>query len=150
SVIGVVHTPLAVQVTLAPLAAPVSSTSASGVLRVAPAALFQFAFATTPALSAAPIAVPFPTKLMLTAPTPLAAVTASAALAVRLSDPLVPVMVSVELPGGVPGAVLMSSVAVPDPLTEAGVNDAVAFAGSPLALRLTGPVNPFTAPTVTV
>ena len=54
------------QVTVAPVAAPVSSISASGVLRDAPVALFQFAFATTPALSVAPIDAPsFPTKLRL-------------------------------------------------------------------------------------
>jgi hypothetical protein len=56
-------------VAVAPLAAPVSFTSANGVLRDAPAALFQFAFATTPAISVGPIAVPVPTKLMLTTPT---------------------------------------------------------------------------------
>ena len=64
------------QVTVVPVAAPVSSISASGVLRVAPVALFQFAFATTPALSAAPIDAPsLPTKLMLIArwpPVPIA------------------------------------------------------------------------------
>src|SRR5262245_47206028 len=40
---------LDVQVTVAPDAAPLSSTSASGLDRVAPVALFQFGFATTPA-----------------------------------------------------------------------------------------------------
>src|ERR1700693_4268799 len=68
SVIGVLHTLLEAQVAVAPLTAPVSSTSASAVARVAPTALFQFALATTPALSAAPIDTPRPTKLTLMAP----------------------------------------------------------------------------------
>src|SRR2546425_1089945 len=63
SVIGVIHALSDVHVTVAVVAAPVSSFSASGVLRLAPVALFQFVFATTPALSLAPIEVPLPTKL---------------------------------------------------------------------------------------
>src|SRR3569623_3460334 len=55
-----------VQVASAPLLAPVSSWSASGVVLTLFAALFQLVFATTPALSEAPIAAPLPTKLMLT------------------------------------------------------------------------------------
>ena len=54
--------------TLAPLAVPLSSTSASGVLRDAPVALFQFALGTIPASSVAAVAVPLPTKSMLTTP----------------------------------------------------------------------------------
>src|SRR4051794_39109325 len=49
--------PFAVQVARALVAAPVSSTSASAVVFVAPAALFQFAWATAPARSDAPIGV---------------------------------------------------------------------------------------------
>jgi hypothetical protein len=41
-------------------------------------------------------------------------------------------------------------VEVPDPVTEAGLKLAVTREGSPLTLRLTVPVNPFTAPIVTV
>jgi hypothetical protein len=41
-------------------------------------------------------------------------------------------------------------VEVPDPLTDAGLKLAVTREGSPLTLRLTVPVNPFTAPIVTV
>ena len=67
SVIGRLQLLSAVHVTLAPLAAPVSSTKASAVVLALSVALFQFVFATTPALSEAPIAVPLPTKLMLTA-----------------------------------------------------------------------------------
>ena len=51
-------------VTVAPLAAPVSSINASGALRETPVALFQCVLATTPALSAAAIVVALvPTKL---------------------------------------------------------------------------------------
>src|SRR6266850_3667233 len=66
SAIGVAHVLSAVQVTVDVDDAPVSSFRARGVLRVAPVALFQFAFWTTPAISAAPIEVPLPTKSMLT------------------------------------------------------------------------------------
>jgi len=52
----------------AEVAAPLSLTSASGVLRDAPVALFQCVFAIAPALSVAAIGVALPpTKLMLTA-----------------------------------------------------------------------------------
>src|SRR5439155_187659 len=150
SVIGVLHTPLEAQVTVAPLAAAVSSTSASDVPRVAPMALFQFAFAAAPALSPAPIDMPLPTKLMLMAPPTLAVVTTSPAVAVWLRDPPVPMIVSVELPVGVFDAMVTSNVALPDPVTEAGVNNHVAFAGSPLTPKFTVPPKPFTAPIVTV
>jgi hypothetical protein len=52
-------------------------------------------------------------------------------------DPLVPVIVTVPLPAGVLAAVVTFSVALPEPWTETGVNDAVAFAGSPLTPRFT-------------
>jgi hypothetical protein len=65
-------------VTVAFEAAPVSSTSGSAVARVAPVALFQFDFGTTPALSPAAMAVPVPTKWMPTARAELAAPTESA------------------------------------------------------------------------
>ncbi len=48
SAIGVAHVLSAVQVTVDVDDAPVSSFRASGVLRVAPVALFQFAFGTSP------------------------------------------------------------------------------------------------------
>jgi hypothetical protein len=54
-----------VHVTVALVLAPVSSRSASAVLLLAPEALFQLVFDTTPAASDAAIAVPRPTKLML-------------------------------------------------------------------------------------
>src|SRR4051812_18900507 len=56
-----------VQVTVAPLLAPVSSFKAKGALLTLLAALFQLVLATTPALSEVPMAVPLPTNLMLTA-----------------------------------------------------------------------------------
>jgi hypothetical protein len=55
----------ALHVTVAPDAAPLSSTSASGLVRVAPVALFQFGCVTTPAVSVDPIAAGLlPTKLI--------------------------------------------------------------------------------------
>ncbi len=38
----------------------------------------------------------------------------------------------------------------PDPTTNAGVNEAVAPEGNPLALKVTAPVNPLVDVTVTV
>jgi hypothetical protein len=64
--------------------------------------------------------------------------------------PLVPVMVSVEVPTGVVLAVVTVSVEVPLPLIVAGEKLAVAPVGNPLAPKVTVPVNPFSAPTVTV
>src|SRR5262245_13756081 len=72
SMIGVLQVLSALQMTVALVAAPDSSLSAKGVLRVAPVTLFQLAFATTPALSAALIAVALPTKSMLIAVGPAA------------------------------------------------------------------------------
>jgi hypothetical protein len=63
--------------------------------------------------------------------------------------PLVPVMVSVYVPAGVLLAVVTASVELPEPVTEVGVKLPLAPLGNPLALRLTVPVNPFSAPTVT-
>src|SRR3990170_2184284 len=51
SVIGRAHPPFAVHVSDAVVAAPVALTSARGVERTAPAALFQFVWGTAPALS---------------------------------------------------------------------------------------------------
>ena len=78
------------------------------------------------------------------------AFTTSPTVAVRVSTPLVPVIVSVGLPAGVFAAVLTVSVELPAPVTVAGLKEAVAFAGRPLADRFTVPVNPLRAPTVTV
>src|SRR5580700_11210764 len=77
-------------------------------------------------------------------------VTTNVTVAVCVSEPLVPVIVKVGLPVGVLLVVVTVSVEVPDPLTDEGENDGVAPLGSPLALRLTAPLNPLIAPTFTV
>jgi hypothetical protein len=76
--------------------------------------------------------------------------TVSETVDVRLSAPLVPVIVSVAVPAGVFAAVVIVSVLVPDVVTVCGENPPVAFAGRPDTPRLTVPVNPLSAPTVTV
>ena len=150
SVIGVRQVLLELQVTVAPEGAPVSSTNARPVARDAPVALFQFVLGRTPALSATPMDVPVPTKWIPMARPELAAPTTRSAVALWFRDPLVPEMVSVDVPAGVPAAVVTVSVALPAPSILAGLNEAVALAGSPLTARFTVPVNPFTAPIVTV
>jgi hypothetical protein len=64
--------------------------------------------------------------------------------------PEVPVIVTVELPVGVPDVVVTVIVELPDVVMEAGENEAVAPAGRPVAAKVTVPVNPASAPTVTV
>jgi hypothetical protein len=78
------------------------------------------------------------------------ALTTRVTVEVCVSDPLVPVIVSVELPGGVLPVVVIVRVDAPEPVTDAGLNEAVAPVGKPLALRFTVDVKPFRAPTVTV
>src|SRR5665213_4157881 len=137
--------PLLVHVTLAPELAPPPFTSARAAVLLVAAALFQFGCATIPATSELPIAVPWPTNLM-----PIAAaavtVTDSVTPALCVSAPLLPVMVSVELAAGVVALVLTVSVALPEPVTVEGEKLALAPAGSPLALSVTPPLKPFTAP----
>jgi len=65
-------------------------------------------------------------------------------------EPAVPVIVTVELPVGVPDAVVTVMVELPDVVIEAGEKEAVVPDGKPLALRVTGPVKPLTAATFTV
>lgn len=145
--------PSEVQLTVAPVAAPVSSTSAKGEELLAPFASFQFGSVATPAISLLPIDVPVPTKSMLmalTLPPSPEAVTIKVTVAVSVSEPLVPVIVIVELPGGVLSVVATVRVELPDVLIEVGLNEYVAPDGSPLALRFTDPLNPFAAPTTTV
>jgi hypothetical protein len=57
-------------------------------------------------------------------------------------------IVIVEVPAGLP-AVVIVSVEVPEPVTEGGLKEAVAPEGNPLAVKLTAPVKPFSAPTLT-
>ena len=77
-------------------------------------------------------------------------------LATRLTDalwatgPLVPVIVTVYLPGGVMLLVLTVMVEEPEPVTEVGLKLALAPVGSPAAPKVTVPVNPSSAPTVAV
>ena len=64
---------------------------------------------------------------------------------------LVAVMVTVYVPVGVFGLVVMLSVLLPDPPEiEAGLNVALAPTGSPLALRLTAAEKPPDGVTVTL
>jgi|SRR5262249_7312907 len=67
-----------------------------------------------------------------------------------LVAPLVPVMVRVRVPRVALSLTLTDSVDVPEPVTEGGVKVGVTRAPCPVTLRLTVPVNPFTAPIVTV
>ena len=76
--------------------------------------------------------------------------TVSVTVAVRVTPPLVPVIVKVEGPTGVVCAVVTVSVAVPAPAIDDGANVAVAPAGSPLTLSATEPVNPFSTAVETV
>lgn len=64
--------------------------------------------------------------------------------------PAVPVTVMLELPVGVELPVVTVIVEEPEVVIEVGLKLALAPAGSPLALKVTGPVNPFTALTVAV
>jgi hypothetical protein len=65
-------------------------------------------------------------------------------------EPLVPVMVSVELDTGVPVVVVTVRVEFPEPVTEVGAKVLVAPAGVPEIPRLTVLAKPFRAPIVTV
>ena len=67
-----------------------------------------------------------------------------------VSVPLVPVIVSVDVPTGVVLPVVTVSVMVPDPVTVAGEKLAVAPVGNPLTLGVTTPVNPPSAVIVAV
>ena len=77
-------------------------------------------------------------------------VTFKVTVAVFVSDPLVPVIVSVELATGVLELVVIVNVELEPTVTDAGLNEAVAPEGRPLAARLIEPVKPFTAPVLTV
>ncbi len=59
-------------------------------------------------------------------------------------------MVSVELPVVVVPVVVTVMVVEPKPVTEEGLKLALAPVGSPEALKLTDPLNPFDGVTVTV
>ncbi len=59
--------------------------------------------------------------------------------------PLVPVMVRVDPPKVFASTAVTVSIEIVEPVTEGGLKEAVAFAGSPLTARLTVPVNPLNA-----
>src|SRR5688572_27108853 len=104
----------------APVVAPVSSRSASAVLRVAPLALFQLDWATTPARSAAPITVvALPTKLIPMAPRPTDDVlTLTVTAAERTRPPLVALTVNLKLPTGVLAGTATVMLATPAPVMD--------------------------------
>jgi hypothetical protein len=107
--------------------------------------------ATTPATSELAIEVVFkPTKSMLIAVAGGGSeeVTLRIVVAECVSEPLVPVMLSVELPVVAP--VMILSVEVPDVVMETGEKESVAPVGKPVADKFTVPVNPLRAATVTV
>src|SRR5271165_3455489 len=83
-------------------------------------------------------------------PIDAAFITASVTLVVCVRLPLVPVMVTVDVPTGVVPLVVTVSVELPDPVTVAGTKFAVVPAGNPLALSVTTPPNPFNAPILAV
>ena len=64
--------------------------------------------------------------------------------------PLAPVMVSVKVPVDAVLEVETLNVDEPEPLTEVGLNVAVAPVGTPLTLKLTVPRKQLTAPTLAV
>jgi len=64
--------------------------------------------------------------------------------------PLVPVMVKVEVPTGVPPVVVTVNVELPAPVTVVGEKLAVAPVGSPLALNAMEPEKPDNAAVLTV
>jgi hypothetical protein len=86
---------------------------------------------------------------MLITPFP-AVVTISVTVAVCVTLPLVPVIVSVDVPAGVLPPAVTVSVEFPVPVTVAGEKPAVAPAGNPLAPSVTTPPNPFNAPMLVV
>jgi hypothetical protein len=81
---------------------------------------------------------------------PLDPVTLNGTVLVCVSVPLVPVIVKVALPTGVLDAVVTVSVALPGVLIELGLNVPTAPASNPLTAKFTVPLNPFTAPVLTV
>ena len=79
-----------------------------------------------------------------------AAFTTSVMVVECVSDPLVPVMVSVYVPAAVVELVETESVEFPEPVTDVGLTLPLAPLGNPLTLKFTAPVKPFTALMVVV
>ncbi len=65
-------------------------------------------------------------------------------------EPLVPVIVIVDVPTGVVLAVVTVMVEEPEPVTDGGLKEAVAPVGNPLAVKVTVPVKPLSAVIVAV
>src|SRR2546430_1014863 len=86
---------------------------------------------------------------MLITPLP-ATTTVSVTVVACVTLPLVPVMCKVEVPTGVLPVVVTVNVELPAPVTVVGEKFAVAPVGSPLALNVTTPPNPFNAPMLAV
>jgi len=80
----------------------------------------------------------------------LGTVTTRVTVAVLLACPLVPVIVSVCVPPGVDALVVMLNVVEPEVFKVEGLNVPVEPVGSPLTLKVTVPVNPFSGVSVTV
>jgi len=97
-----------------------------------------------------PRSVTFPGEAESEKSPPAAVPTTSVTMVEWVTLGLVPVIMTEYVPAGVE-LVVMVRVDEPDPpLIEAGLKPAVAPAGSPLALRPTGSVNPPEAATLTV
>jgi hypothetical protein len=130
---------------------PVSSTNESGEELLEPVRSFQLLLGTTPATSELAIGTSEPTKstLIVLLKPDTDVETVRVTVAVCTSAPLVPVIVSVELPRGVFPEVDMAKLELPDELIEAGEKIPVAPAGSPLTAKVTVPVNPVLGVTVT-
>jgi hypothetical protein len=75
-------------------------------------------------------------------------VTVSVTAVLCCKPPLDPVMVSVNVPLGLPAVTVI--VVVPDPVTEVGLKLALAPPGNPATLKVTAPANPSNGVTVTV
>jgi hypothetical protein len=76
------------------------------------------------------------------------ALTTSVTVVLCVKLPLVPTMVRINVPAGVDALVVTVMVDEPDPAIDGGLNEALAPAGSPLALNVTAELNPFDAVTV--
>ena len=81
---------------------------------------------------------------------PCAPDTLSVTDAVPVSEPLLPLIFSVELPTGVLDEVVIVSVELAPAATALGENVSAASLGNPLTLKFTVPLNPFIEFTVTV
>lgn len=66
------------------------------------------------------------------------------------AGPLVPIMVRLNVPVGVCLVVETVKTEFPPPVIDGGLNVPVVFAGKPLTLKVTTPLNPFTGVTTAV